>query len=96
MNNTKKYINEDYSLEQIAVKMGETPAVVARYIQIAIESGENIKTGNLFDDALIKEVKSIMSRKPNARLSQIRAEIESNIDYPTLRIAVTIASQGKK
>ncbi|MDA3843519.1 MAG: RecQ family ATP-dependent DNA helicase [Candidatus Kapabacteria bacterium] len=88
---TIKFVNKGLPLDYIAKKRKLKPADIARHIQAAIDKGIAVKHEQFFHKSIYDSVTRILKKTPTARLSEIRAKLIANVDYPTLRITVACA-----
>ncbi|MFH1050028.1 MAG: RecQ family ATP-dependent DNA helicase [bacterium] len=91
---TKKIIElaaKGYDLETISSKIKIPKVDVARHIQIAIESGIDVKITQLVNMDIFSEVKAMVAKKRNITLREVQTKISKNVDFASLRILLAIA-----
>lgn len=85
---------ESITFDQFIEKIKLTPPEIANICQKGIEQGYISIRPNFIDIETFAEVKSILQKKPTARLSEIRMKMKTEVSYPLLRIITAFARQG--
>lgn len=85
------HLENESSFDSIAVKMKLTKPELANLMQTAIEDGWIVKDIPFIKKEKLSQVRAILSKNPNQRLSQVREKISFDIEYPELRILVALA-----
>jgi ATP-dependent DNA helicase RecQ len=88
---TMQLFNESESLDTVAKKMKITQAQAASYLQQGIESGMKIRLDKIKNNKLFEKVCHLVLKSPEAPLRVIRTQIQSEINYPELRVMVAVA-----
>ena len=79
------------SIDDLAKKMKLTNPELANLMQSAIEDGWLVTEIKFIPNDLIKELTNLLNKNSNLRLSQIRERLNSEVEFPELRVAVAIA-----
>lgn len=82
------------SLETLAQQMKMSKPELANLMQSAIENGFIINPVKFISDEIYNQVKSILKKNSNFRLSQIRERLEIPCEFPELRIAVAFCRKN--
>ncbi len=85
---------ESITFDQFIEKIKLTPPEIANICQKGIELGYISIRPNFIDIETFAEVKSILQKKPTARLSEIRMKMKTEVSYPLLRIITAFARQS--
>ncbi len=82
---------ENHTFEQFVEKSKMTPPEIANICQKGIELGYISIKPTFIEKSIYNEIVKILSKKPTARLSEIRMKIQSEVSYPLLRIYTAFA-----
>lgn len=82
------------SFDDFIEQMGMTPPEVANICQKGIELGYISVEPSFISQDVYQEVLSIITKKPTARLSEIRMKMQTELSYPLLRICTAFARQN--
>jgi uncharacterized protein YpbB len=92
---TLTFLPKVNSFERLTNLRGLEAGIVASHLQEALENGAELSRETLVPDNVYYPVLSIVRRKPNAFLKDIRAELGGTIDYALLRVATAFARKEK-
>ena len=79
------------TVEDVARTIRVTPAAAARSLQRAMEAGLALERHDLVPDDVFADVLQYLREHRYAKLRHVREHLESDVDMPTLRVAVAFA-----
>lgn len=89
--NINQLFTENLSFDEFVDKSKMTPPEIANICQKGIELGYISIRPSFIEKNIYNEIVKILSKKPTARLSEIRMKIDSEVSYPLLRIYTAFA-----
>jgi len=88
---TVRAVRPGRSVLDVAKLLRVTPASAARSLQRAMEAGLDLERHDLVPDDVFADVLQYLREHRYAKLRQVREVLDSDVDMPTLRVAVAFA-----
>lgn len=88
---TLDLVNQGLLLDEIASMRKLSVGTIAQHIQEGLEAGAEVHTDKIVSQGLLLAVRGILLSFRSAALKDVRARLDVDCDYATLRVAVALA-----